>query len=684
MSRTLRLLPAVLLLAALPLAAQAPQASSEVPLPPYTPSLDVTAMDRTVDPCVDFYAYSCGGWMKTHPIPSDQVRWDVYDKMFDDNSAMLQKVLEAAAKPDPKRNQVDREIGDLYASCMDQATIDKAGVAPIQGDLDAIAHIASLADLADVVVVQHMEVGTSALFRFGSQQDYKDSSQVIASVGQGGLGLPDRDYYLKEDAKSVETRQKYVAHLQKTFELLGDAPGAAAANAATVMAIETALAKSSLTRVERRDPSRIYHRMTVEDLAALAPSFPWRRYFERSGLPGLKDLNVATPDFFKGLEALLKPDGLERWKPYLRVHAVTAVSRNLATPFEAENFDFYSRILRGQQEMQPRAKRCVRAVNGNLGEALGQSYVARAFSPELKARTQTMVQQIEKAMEADIHSLDWMSQTTKEQALGKLHAVANKIGYPDHWRDYSSIKIARDDFAGNLRRANLFESRRDVAKIGKPVERDEWGMTPPTVNAFYRPSLNDINFPAGILQPPLYDPKMDDAPNYGDTGSTIGHELTHGFDDQGRRFDAVGNLRDWWTAADGKEFEKRAACISDQYSQYVIVDDVKINGTLTLGEDVADLGGTMLAWRAWKEATRGQKLESKDGLTPEQRFFVGYGQSWCSIERPEDMRVRAATDPHSPAKYRANGVVVNMPEFRQAFSCKVGQPMAPEKTCRVW
>jgi putative endopeptidase len=684
MTRSARPLPYLALVLALsPLAAQA-QAGSGVQLPPYTPSLDVTAMDRTVDPCVDFYAYACGGWVKKNPIPSDQVRWDVYDKMFDENATMLRQVLEVASKPDPKRSQVDREIGDLYTSCMDTATIDKAGIKPIEKDLAAISGIASLSALGDVIATQQMDFGGGTLFSFGSQQDFKDSSQVIASVTQGGLSLPDRDYYLKDDAKSVETRQRYVAHLQKTFELLGDAKDAAAANAATVMAIETALAKASLTRVERRDPNHIYHRMKTEELVALSPSFPWSRFFSAVGLAGLHDLNVATPDFFKGMEALLKSESLDHWKVYLRSRLVTSASRTLASPFEAESFDFYSRYLRGQAEMPPRWKRCVRSVNGNLGEALGQSYVAKAFSPELKARAKKMVLEIEKAMEADIQSLDWMSQTTKKQALGKLHAVANKIGYPDHWRDYSSIKIARDDYAGNVRRATLFEDRRDVAKIGKPVVRDEWGMTPPTVNAYYNPSLNDINFPAGILQPPLFDPKMDDAPNYGDTGSTIGHELTHGFDDQGRRFDAVGDLRDWWTEVDGKEFEKRAACISDQYSQYVIVDDVKINGKLTLGEDVADLGGTMLAWRAWKDATKGKELKPQDSLTPEQRFFVGYGQSWCSVERPEDMRVRAATDPHSPSKYRANGVVTNMPEFRQAFSCKVGQPMAPEKICRVW
>ncbi|HEY0783346.1 MAG TPA: M13 family metallopeptidase, partial [Thermoanaerobaculia bacterium] len=599
-------------------------------------------------------------------------------------TTMLREVLEAAAKPDPKRSQVDRDIGDYYAACMDQAAIDKAGVAPIEKDLAAIAALPSLAGVADVLAAQQQDAGSAAFFSFSSQQDAKDSTQVIGSVSQGGLGLPDRDYYLKDDAKSVEARQRYVAHLTKLFALLGDAEATAAANAQTVLAIETALAKVSLTQVERRDPARIYHRMKTDELVVLAPSFPWRRYFERIGLPALPDLNVATPDFFKGLEPLLKPEGLDRWKTYLRGHLIMALASSLTAPFEAENFDFNNRYLRGQQQMQPRWKRCVRSVNANLGEALGQSYVARAFSPELKARTQTMVRQIEKAMEEGIHSLDWMSQATKEQALVKLHAVANKVGYPEHWRDYSQVRIARADFAGNLRRATLFESRRDVAKIGKPVDRTEWGMTPPTVDAYYNPNLNEINFPAGILQPPLYDPKMDDAPNYGDTGSTIGHELTHGFDDEGRRFDAAGNLRDWWTAADGKEFDTRAACLVDQYSKYVVVDDLKLNGELTLGENVADLGGARLAWRAWREATRGQKLAAKDGLTPEQRFFVGYGQVWCANQRPEELRQLAAVDPHSPPRYRAIGVVSNLPEFRQAFACKAGQPMAPEKACRVW
>jgi putative endopeptidase len=662
----------------------------ERPLPPalpYTPGLDPAAMDRGIDPCVDFYAYACGGWMKTHPIPPDQAQWSVYGKLHDDNLNFLRQVLEDAARPIAQRDKVTTEIGDYYAACMDQGAIDKAGASPLTADEQAIAAIQTRDDLARVVAHLQLTSAARAPFILTSDQDYKDSTQVIAVVSQAGLGLPDRDYYLKTDAKSQEVRRRYAAHVQKMFELLGEPAAGAAAGAATVMRIESALAKASLTRVERRNPANVYHKPRREQLAALAPSFPWDAYFAAAGLPQLGALNVAEPGFFQGLADLLQHEDLAAWRTYLRWHLVHARAGVLAAPFEQESFAFYRGYLAGVQELAPRWKRCVQAVDRNLGEALGQAYVARTFSAADKQRTEKMVQEIERAMQADLEEITWMSAATREQALHKLHSLANKIGYPDHWRDYGALRIARQDYAGNSARATEFEQRRELAKIGRPVDRSEWGMTPPTVNAYYNAQTNDINFPAGILQPPLFDPRMDDAPNYGDTGSTIGHELTHGFDDEGRKFDGEGNLRDWWTPADGKEFERRASCVSDQYSQYPIIDDVKINGKLTLGEDVADLGGTLLAYRAWKDATRAAAgLDPKpiDGFTPEQRFFIGYGQSWCTNVRDAEKRLRATTDPHSPPLYRTNGVLVNIPEFARAFACKPGQPMAPAKTCRVW
>ena len=543
----------------------------------------------------------------------------------------------------------------------------------------------AIADIAAIMVYNN------ALFRFRSDQDYKDSTQVIAEVDQGGLGLPDRDYYLKTDAESAEIRKKYVAHLQKMFELLGDKPAIAAVEAQTVIRIETVLAKGSLTRVERRDPPKLYHKMTVEQLIALSPSFRWKTYFAKVGLPSLEALNVETPEFFKALNSELVSESLTSWKIYLRWHLINANAPFLSSDFVDADFDFYGKTLQGAQQLEPRWKRCVGYVDNDIGEALGQVYVERNFSPEAKQRAQKMVKEIEDAMGQDIDSLSWMTPTTKQHALEKLHAVANKIGYPDKWRDYSALTIARDDEMGNVLRAREFEFHRQLAKIGKPVDRGEWEMTPPTVNAYYDPQLNDINFPAGVLQPPLFDVNSDAAPNFGDTGSTIGHELTHGFDDEGRQFDAQGNLRDWWTAEDAKAFEQRASCISDQYSQYVIVDDIKINGKLTLGEDVADLGGVILAQMAWQQDTKGETLEPLEGFTPEQRFFIAYGQSWCSSTRDETKRLRATIDPHSPDKYRANGVVSNLPEFQEAFHCKAGsahgageslQGVVEERYCR--
>ncbi len=670
------------LLAAVPVCAQ--HSSSE-------PVLDVSAMDRNVDPCVDFYTYSCGGWIKKNPIPPDQSSWATYSKLEDENRAQLKAILEEAAKASGARNavahDVTQKIGDYYASCMDEAAIEKLGAQPLLPALNRIAALKSKQDLAEYVATAQFPPsleGGGTLFTFRSDQDYKDSAQVIAEADQGGLGLPDRDYYLKDDAKSEELRKAYLAHVAKMFELLGDKPADAVTEAASVMRIETALAKGQMTRVERRDPPNLYHKMSVEELQKLTPAFVWNTFFTRTGVGSLGSLNVVTPDYFRLMSEEIEKESLADWKTYLRWHAAHDAAADLSAPFVKENFSFYGKTLRGREELPPRWKRCTNDVDNNLGEALGQAYVAKYFSPEAKQAALKIVKEIEAAMQSEIQALPWMGAATKEQALTKLHAIANKIGYPDTWRDYSSLEIVRGDEIGNSERASWFEFHRWLAKIGKPVDRKEWDMTPPTVNADYDPQRNDINFPAGILQPPLFSALSDAAPNYGDTGATMGHELTHAFDDEGSQFDAQGNLRNWWTDADRKEFEQRAQCVVDQYSGYTIIDDIKINGKLTNGEDLADLGGTLLAYLAWKEDTKDQKLQPLDGLTPEQRFFVAYGQSWCTNERDENKRLRATVDPHSPEKYRTNGVVANMTEFRAAFHCKPGQPMVRENACRVW
>jgi putative endopeptidase len=656
------------------------------PTLPYTPSLDLASMDKTADPCVNFYQYSCGGWKKNNPIPPDQTSWSVYGKLYQDNLQFLRGILDQASTDSTSRDAVTREIGDFYAACMDEVTVDKQGIAPVRSDLETIAKLQSAKEMAPVVARLQQAYGRSVLFGAGSTQDPDNSEQIIAEIDQGGLGLPDRDYYTKEDPKSKEIRERYLQHAQKVFELMGEDAVTAKKDAETVMRMETELAKASMTRVDRRDPYKLKHKMKLSELNELAPNFDWKAYYAVAEYPQFEILNVAAPDFFKEVNAKLAAEPLDNWKTYLRFHVVDSASPYLSSPFVDEGFAFYRQYLRGAKEQQARWKRCVSYTDRELGEALGQVYVAKVFSPELKQSTVDMVRRIEDAMALRIQQLDWMSPETKQQALTKLHGIRNKIGYPDKWRDYSSVNIARNDFAGNMMRASQFEHHRDVNKIGKPLDRGEWGMSPPTVNAYYNPQMNDINFPAGVLQPPLYDAKMDAAPNYGNTGGTIGHELTHGFDDEGSQYDAEGNLRNWWTKTDRNEFEARTKCVQDQYGEYIVVDDIHINSKLTLGEDVADLGGEILAYIAWQDATKAQSLQPRDGLTPEQRFFVGFAQWACSNERPEDLRVRAATDPHSPGEYRINGVVVNMPEFRKAFACKAGQPMTkPEaKVCKVW
>ncbi len=662
------------------------QTPAETPLAslPYTPGLDVGAMDKSADPCVDFYRYACGGWIRNNPIPPDESRWSVYGKMARENQRFLWGILDALAKRTAGRSATQQKIGDYFAACMDEAAVEKSGGRPLKPHLDRIYRMNSKRDLPAVLAALHLVTGSDLFFGFGSRPDFADSTQVIAFASAGGLALPDRDFYTKEDDRSKEIRARYVAHVARMFELLGDAPDAAKREAGKVMEIETALARASLTRTERRDPYKLFHKMDAMDLKTLTPGFDWGAYLKTADLPRLNTFNVTEPEFYKELERQWQTLTLDDIKTYLRWHAVHATAPFLSSAFVNEDFDFFGRTLYGVPELRPRWKRCVTLVDAQLGEALGEEFVSRAFSPQLKRKTLHMTRQIEQAMRDELNQLEWMSVATKQKALEKLDAIVNKIGYPDRWRDYSSVAVRRGDFFGNAERANLFESRRQLAKIGKPLDRSEWGMTPPTVNAYYSAQMNDINFPAGILQPPLYDPKMDDAPNYGNTGGTIGHELTHGFDDEGRQFDARGNLKDWWTEKDAKEFNERAQCIVDQYAQYTIIDDIRINSRLTEGEDIADLGGLVLAWLAWKAETAGTRPESRDGFTPEQRFFVGYAQWACEHHRPEDLRARALTDAHSPGKYRVNGLVVNMPEFERAFSCKAGQPMVRENRCRVW
>jgi len=664
--------------AALLLCVSALFAQKESPL-----RFDASLIDKSADPCVDFYQYACGNWVKQNPIPPDQSRWGRFSELEERNREILRQILEEDAKPSPARDAISKQIGDYYFACMDEKAIDAKGLKPIQPELDRIRALADKKQLAAEIARMHVD-GTGAMFEFGSGQDFKDSNEVIAQFDQGGLGLPDRDYYLKTDAKSQEIRDKYLAHVQKMFELAGEPAAQAKKDADTVMAMETALAKGSLDRVSRRDPEKIYHRMSVKELEALGPAFDWNQYFRDSGAPPFRDINVAWPDFVKALNTEIQNRPLDDWKTYLRWHTLHSAATLLPAAFLNENFNFYGKTLTGATEMRPRWKRCVDFTDRQLGEALGRKYVEKTFGAEGKERTLKMVHELEQALGEDIQNLSWMTPTTKQQALIKLHAITNKIGYPDKWRDYSSVVIKRDDAIGNSDRASEFETHRQLNKIGKPVDRNEWDMTPPTVNAYYDPQMNNINFPAGILQPPFYDNHMDDAVNYGGIGAVIGHELTHGFDDEGRQFDAKGNLHDWWTEADSNAFNEREACVADEYSSFEPLPDVHINGKLTLGENTADNGGARIGLMALMHALAGHMPGKIDGFTPEQRYFLSFGQIWCANERPEAVRLQVQTDPHSPPKFRVNGTVQNMPEFQKAFSCKPGQPMAKPNACHVW
>jgi putative endopeptidase len=665
-------------------AAASPAFAQEPPATRSVPGFDAGALDRGVEPCTDFYRFSCGGWIDKNPVPSDRSRWGRFHELADRNLEQLKVLLEKVAGPDPKRAPVDQKIGDAYASCMDEPAVEKKGAAPLKPHLDRIARITTKPQLAREVAALHL-AGVGALFQSGSQPDFKDASVNIAAVDQGGLSLPDRDYYVKDDARFADVRKQYGPHVQKMFELAGRTPAEAAKAAATVMGIETDLAQGSLERVKRRDPANRYHKMKKADLVALAPRFDWDAYFTALHAPTFAELNVSWPDFFKALNGVLTARSLDEVKTYLAWHAIRDAAPLLSSPFVQENFNFFGKALTGAKELRPRWKRCVDLVDNQLGEALGQRYVEATFGAEGKERMARMVEALEKALEKDIRQLSWMTDETKGRAQQKLAAVANKIGYPEKWRDYAGLRIVRGDLLGNAERAQQFEQARDLSKIGKTVDPTEWRMTPPTVNAYYSALENNINFPAGILQPPFFDRAMDDAVNFGAIGSVIGHELTHGFDDQGRKFDPKGNFSDWWTEADGKEFEKRASCVADQYSEYTVAGgQVKVNGRLTLGENVADNGGVRIALLALQDTLAGREVPARDGFTPEQRLFLGWGQIWCETETEESAKLRAQVDPHSPGRYRVNGVVSNMPEFQNAFGCQAGQPMVRENACRVW
>jgi putative endopeptidase len=650
------------------------------------PGFSIDNIDKTLDPCVDFYQYACGNWIKNSEIPADRPSWQSFSQLDESNMEIERKILETAAAGGAERSAVDQKIGDMYGSCVDEKRVNAEGITPLKPELERIAAVKDKVGLINEIARLHL-VGANALFNFYSNSDLHNADAVIAYIDQGGLSLPDRDYYVKDDPDKVEMRRHLVEYATELFKLAGQTPQQAAHAADDVLVVETLLAADSMDRTKRRDPKSRDHKMTREEAAALAPEFYLNQYFVAVGAPSFAEINVGNPEFFRQVNGVLVALPLETLKTYATWHLLNSSAPWLSQPFVDANFKL-RQALTGQKEIQDRWKRCVHLVDHSLGEALGQRYVEETFGPEQKQRMLKMVDALEQSLDQDIQGLDWMSPDTKKQAKVKLDAIRNKIGYPDQWRDYGSVVIKPHDLLGNVQRADEFESKREIAKIGKPLDRKEWGMTPPTVNAYYSPSYNEIVFPAGILQPPFFDKNMDDAVNFGGIGLVIGHELTHGFDDQGRKYDPHGNLRDWWTDQDGKEFEKRVSCVADEYSGFTAVDNLKLNGRLTLGENTADNGGARVALAALErliaEDQTGKEGERIDGYTPEQRFFLGFARVWCEKQRPEFLRMQVSTNPHSPGRYRVNGVVENMPEFQKAWGCKAGQPMVAESACHVW
>ncbi len=650
-------------------------------------SFDLTAIDKTVDPCTDFYQYSCGNWRKSNPIPSDQTRWGRFNELAERNNYLLYTELDKASKPGPDRTALQQKYGDFFAACMNTAEADQKGYQPIQPALGYVDGLTDKQQLGAIVARLHSRGGVQVFFRIGSEQDAKDSSKQIAGISQGGLGLPDRDYYLDTDARMTKIREQYSAYLVNLFKLIGDSDEAAAVEAKNVLDFETALAKGSVPRVDLRDPQKIYHPMPVASLKTLAPDFNWIGYFPGVNEASMDSLNVATPDYFKAMSQVLSSSSVATIKSYLRFHVANAAAPWLSNPFFNTYFTFFSKQLRGQDSPTPRWKRCTRLTDGALGEAVGQDWVKQYFPPDAKANMDKLVTALDTALAQDIQSLPWMSEATKKQAELKLSQFRRKIGYPENWRDYSSLKVERDDLIGNLRRSAAYEFAYDMNKIGKPVDEKEWGMTPPTVNAYYDPAMNDINFPAGILQPPFFDNSKDPAVNYGAIGVVIGHEMTHGFDDEGSQYDGKGNLREWYTPEDRKQFTAKTDCEVKEYGNFESVPGAKLNGKLTLGENTADNGGIQIAYQALMStlASEGASADQKiDGYTPAQRFFISFAQVWCSNTTDQSARVSVKTDPHSPGQWRTNGTVQNIGEFGKAFHCKPGQPMMPENACRVW
>jgi len=664
-----------------PSGAPAPAAAAELRV------FDSSLIDKTIDPCENFYRFSCNGWFKRNPLPPDQTSYGRFTELAELNRLRLKQILESTSAPAATRSANEQKIGDEYSSCMDTATVNKLGLAPLQPELDRIAALKTSARLPALLAHLH-SIGVRAFFGMGSNQDFADSTSVISFYGAGGLGLPERDYYTRTDAKSVEQRQQYVAHVKKIFMLAGEPEAQAAKDAETVLAIETRLAKASLTMTEQRDPQNLNHPTDVLSFSKELTHFSLADYVSAAHAPAVGKANDMEPKFFAEFNALVADTPIAQIRAYLRWHLLHAFAgTSLPESFDRENWNFYSHTLNGAEKQQDRWKRCTTRVDRELGEALGQVYVARYFSPEEKQRTLDMTQAIERAMDKDIDGLDWMSAATKIRAKEKLLGVMNKIGYPDKWRDYSTLTIVRGDALGNQMRVHEFDHARDLAKIGKPVDKGEWEMTPPTVNAYYDPQMNNVNFPAGYLQAPFFSGKEDDAANYGDMGSTIGHELTHGFDDEGRQFDKEGNLSDWWTKEDEQKFTERADCMVKQYDAIEAVPGVHLNGKLTLGENLADLGGTWLAWVAWLDKAHAANVDmtaTTDGYTPEQRFWIAYAQQWCTQTRPEQLRTQAQSNPHAPDEYRTNTVLQDLPEFAKSFSCKKTAAMLNPKPCRVW
>uniref|UniRef100_E6QM49 Endothelin-converting enzyme 1 n=1 Tax=mine drainage metagenome TaxID=410659 RepID=E6QM49_9ZZZZ len=683
-----------LLLACVPLRGQSmPASNSAVPTPPPAiHSFDESAMDKTADPCTDFYQYACGNWVRNNPIPPDQARWArSFSLLHERNQYLLWQDLDTAAK-DP-RTPLEKKYGDYYAACMNTDLVEQKGLSPIEPALRQISTLNDSKQLASLIAELSAEGSPARLFRFGVTQDDKDSSKQIAETAQAGLSLPDRDYYLSPAKHFQEIRAEYVAHMTKMFTLVGDTPEKATKEAASVMQIETALAKGSMSRTDMRQPSNIYHIYKVADLESMTPNFNWPVYWKAVQIGHFDTLNVATPDFFKTMNDLIASEPATAWQSYLRWQTIHSAASNLPEAFFNEDFNFFGKTLAGQKEPQPRWKQCTAMTDRALGEAVGQDWVKQNFPPQAKASMDQLVAALEKALGQDISTLPWMSDTTRKAAEEKLNLIRNKIGYPEKWRDYSALTVKRDDLIGNVDRDVVFERNHNLSKLGKPVDEKEWGMTPPTVNAYYDPSMNDINFPAGILQPPFFDASIDPAVNFGGIGVVIGHEMTHGFDDEGSQFDGHGNLREWQTPADRKAFTQRTDCEVNEYNGFEAspahdgLPAQHLNGKLTLGENTADNGGLRIAYIALLDtlAAEHKSVEDKVGdYTEAQRFFIGFAQVWCQNQTDQSARQSALVDPHSPGRWRANGSVQNFDEFGKAFGCKKGAPMYPVNACRVW